>query len=71
MTGDTDEVNFWDFRNLAKSLYSIKTGASYQTEFSLATSNQIIMSRDTSVVYLSLADYKQNESIETNGIKES
>lgn len=69
LTGDTDEINFWDIRSLSKALYSIKCGQAYQMEFSLWSSNFVWVSRETSVEAVSIADCKINEPIDNSGIK--
>lgn len=71
LTGDTDDISFWDIRNLTKALFTIKTGPAYQMEFSLASSNFVWLSRDTMVEAISLADWKQGTSSDLSGLKVS
>ena len=66
LVGDNDEVNLWDLRATAKSMFTIRSGSNTQVEFSDVTSSQIITSKDTGVEYMSLNDLKQGETMESS-----
>ncbi len=69
LTGDTEEIAFWDIRNFSKALFAIKNGPAYQMEFSNASSNFVWLSKESSVEALSLVDWKPMDTSESNGIK--
>ena len=68
LTGNSEELQLWDIRNHSKSLMGIKYTGANQVEFSKANANHIIISKDNSIEYLSLSDFKSTENIENNGI---
>lgn len=71
LTGDTEEISFWDIRNLSKPLFNVKSGPAYQMEFSLVSSNIVWLSRDAMIEAISLVDWQPNSNAETNGLKVS
>ena len=69
LTGDNEEINFWDFRNYSKSLFSVRSVNCFKVEFSQVTPDLIMVSKELAIEYLSLSEFKPNEPGEGSGVK--